>query len=118
MQIRRCVWITIRKRIEASTEHDELPDAFLNRLRELIFGIARAGDKEGAESPGCAAIDFRWMILQRCNGFRVEDAESKGIFEHERPVEYLMCRSAGCDAKGGSAGTGFFHLLPILASYR
>ena len=84
--------------------------AFGDGASEVVFGVAAAGDEEGAHGDGEGFVKFCGGFAE---GFRIllaEDFYGDGIIEDawERVVD-LMGGAAECHAERGAGWDGFLH---------
>jgi hypothetical protein len=102
----RRVGIAVGEGVEAGAEQDVLVDSAGDGLGEKVFGVAAAGDEEGAQADGERARLAVWIAARGAldlGGVRAEDGDGDGVVEHQRlGVVELVGGAAHGDTERGA----------------
>jgi len=97
------VGVAVGEGVEACSEEDVLGDAASYGVGELIFGVAAAGDEEGAEGEGEGLVELGGGAVDFGKVGFAEDGDGDGVVEDEgRGVIELVGGSAESYAESGS----------------
>ena len=111
--------VAVGEGVEAGSEEDVLGDSVCDGCCELVFGVAAAGDEEGAEGGGEGLVEFGGGFLEVGGVLGAEDGDGDGVFEDVgRGIVDLMGRSAQGYAEGGAGWAGFLHSRYVSTSDR
>jgi hypothetical protein len=108
------VGVAVGEGVEACTEEDVLGDSVGDGLGERVFGVAAAGDHEGAEGDGVGTL-FEVGVAAGCAvelfGVGAEDGDGDGVSEDEgMGVEELVRGSAQGHAESSTGWACVFHV--------
>jgi hypothetical protein len=106
------VRVAVSEGVEAGSEKNILRNALFDGARESVFGVAAAGDEEGAKADGERTVRTGGRAAKLfCIGAS-EDRNSDGIVENERRrIVELMRRATQSYAECCSRGSGRLHSL-------
>lgn len=103
----------MREGVEACAEQDVLGDSAGNGLGEKVFGVAAAGNEEGAEADGVGARFVGGIAAGGAvdlGGIRAEDRDGDGVVENERRSVVKLVRSAAHgNTQGGARWASVLH---------
>ena len=85
--------IPVSERVETGAEDHVLPRAAIDRLGQLVFGVAAPRRDERPQGATLGCLKPPWIASKRRRVLGADDPHRDGIVEDEWRVEDLVCGS-------------------------
>lgn len=110
------VGVAVSEGVESGAEQDVLGDAALDGVGESVFGVAAAGDEEGAQGDGVGLVEAGGGLAEFFGVVGAEDGDCDGVVEDEgASVVDLVSGATKGDTQSSAGWAGRSHARMILA---